>query len=355
MAFYVPYVIDDAEHSARLFRRQFQQSVGEGSGVSRPEDLRVQALNTPGPGFRVGPGGAVIQSRDTTVSARESYGPINDAEVEVLGLDGAPSSGSRRDMVILEIVDPEMDSLTYDPVEAAALNYTRIRVVQGVPASAKTVADVPSLANVTAYALAAIQYPANVSTIQPNMITDLREVADPFRAETAFARPRVAADDSPENYLSGRDANGGEYFPGGGGYANQVEIDIPLRATRMIVEADWMSVIYYGGKDAFGNYWVEFGTEYRPNTWPSKQQYEFATQKFAFDTVGKVAGTYRSNWRLMDNVPVPAKLRGKRVTFVFKAGLAANAQTQAVAMNSMSGLGLKLTFVETALTWQDAV
>ena len=113
MGLYVPYVIDGSKHSARLFRRAFQKQVGDGSGVDRPGDLKVSALNVPGPGFRVAPGGGVAQSRDTSAAARESYGPELDQELVVSDVPGTGSQSGRRDLVILEITDPEMESKEY--------------------------------------------------------------------------------------------------------------------------------------------------------------------------------------------------------------------------------------------------
>ena len=367
--FYVPYVINGSKHSARLFRRTFQQQVGEGSGVDRPGDLKVQALNIPGDGFRVAPGGGVAQSRDTSASSRESYGPVLDRELVVSGVPGTGSQSPRRDLVILEITDPEMESNIYpEPTSPEGWqdgdNFARITVIPDVDSlvspEARPVKRLEQITNgdwknVTGVTLAAINWPASTGTVSEAMLEDLRIVQSPFRSELAFARPRVREDDGPQNNLTERDKSGGEYFPGGAGYANQVEMDIPERATRMIIEADWLSVILLGGKNAWGNYWVEFGDEHRPKTWPGNRNYEFATQKFAFDTVGPVSGTYRANWRLMDNRAVPAKLRGKKATFVFKAGLADAADKNAIAMNSLSGLGLKVTFVESALTWEDAI
>ncbi len=373
MGFYVPWVIDGAKHSARLFRREHQLNVGDGSGIARPADLKVQALAVPGTGFRVAAGGATAQSRDSSAASRESYAVVNDAQIVVSDVPGTGSSGARRDLVILEITDPEMQSKTYPAPSTPegwqdGGNFCRVTVIPDVdsmvPAAQRPVKSLDQLttgayANVTGVTLAAIKWPASTGTITNAMIEDLREVQSPRRAELTFARPRVAADDGPQNFLTKRTSDGGEYFPGGGGYANQFEAFVPPWATRMILEPHWMSVRYVGGKNVRGRYWMEFGTEYRAGTWPGKRQYEFATQQFQFDAAEN-GNTHRTNWPLMDNVAVPAKLRGKNVTFVFKAGLGDEKPTPSfpgdgVNMDALSGLGCKLTFVETALTWEDAI
>ncbi|MFF8817818.1 hypothetical protein ACF07D_07465 [Leucobacter sp. NPDC015123] len=361
--FETPYAMDGTLIPGAGLRRQLQQSAGPGSGVLRPGDFRITQMNVPGQGVKITAGDDLVQCR-APGRDRETYGvPLLTDQVYMGdGGDGIPGTGSssgRRDMIIHEILDPSLPR-HFTPREAWPENqYSKLSVVTGVPASAKTVADVPALNDVTCYELAAINWPASTGTITNAMIEDLREVQSPRRSELTFARPRVAADDGPQNFLTKRTSDGGEYFPGGGGYANQFEAFIPPWATRMILEPHWMSVRYVGGKNVQGRYWMEFGTEYRAGTWPGKRQYEFATQQFQFDSAGG-GGTYRTNWPLMDNVQVPAKLRGKNVTFVFKAGLGNEKPTPSfpgdgVNMDALSGLGCKLTFVETALTWEDAI
>ena len=373
MGFYVPWVIDGAKHSARLFRREHQLVVGDGSGVARPADLKVQALSVPGTGIRVAAGGATAQSRDSSSVARESYAVVNDAQITVSDVPGTGSSGGRRDLVILEITDPAMSSKTYPrPSNDAGWqdgnNFCLVTVIPNVdslvPAAQRPVKSLDQIttgawANVTGVTLAAIKWPASTATITNAMIEDLREVQSPRRSEATFARPRVAADNGPQNFLTARTSNGGEYFPGGAGYANSFQVFVPQYATRMILEPHWMSVKYTANKNVWGRYWMEFGTEYRAGTWPNKQSYEFATQQFQWDAAEN-GSTHRTNWPLMDNVSVPAKLRGKLVTFVFKAGLGTDSPSgsfpsDGVSMDHLSGLGCKLTFVETALTWEDAL
>lgn len=346
MGFITPYVINGAAHSAALFRRQAQRPASDQAGVSRPGDLRVSPLNVPADGFRMAVGGASIPSRYPG-RERESYGVENaDTEITVTGVVGTGSQATRRDAIIVEVLDPNYTAITHE--EAAPLNYTQVRVVQNVPANAKTVADIPALAGVTAYVVSFIDWPKSTGTITAEMLKDPRQVANPQRGERVYARPRIAADDGVQNFLVATVANGGEYFPGGGGYANEFQVDIPEWATRMVIDARWMSVYYK--QNPYGYFWVEYGDEYRPHTWPNKRQYEFATQSFAFNAPNTGADEKTDQWSLMDEVAVPAKLRGKRVTFVFKAGVATAAMGTGkwVWMNSLGGLGMRVTFAEVA-------
>ncbi|UOQ60391.1 hypothetical protein MUN76_15385 [Leucobacter rhizosphaerae] len=195
--FDVPFVIDKAKHSARLFRRQAQKEAGAGTGVDRPGDLKVQALSTPGAGFRVAPGGATVQSRDTASTDRESYGPVLSVEKTLTGVPGTGSGSGRRDLVIIEITDPEIGSVTYppppDPVGTGGWldgdNFCRVTIIQNVdslvPVAQRPVRSLNQItsgayANVTGVTLAAITYPASTSTVTNAMIEDLRVVHSPL-------------------------------------------------------------------------------------------------------------------------------------------------------------------------------
>ena len=239
------------------------------------------------------------------------------------------------------VIDPQFEGQI--PAEPETAQYFFIQTGSRLP---KNVPHLP---------LAKITLPANTATVQQSMIEDLRVIALPQRSEAVFARPRIRADDSNQNWLGAREPRS-EYFPGGGGSPNSFQVDIPKWANRMIVDARWMGVRYTGGKNAWGSFWVEYGTEYRAGTWPGNKQYEFETQRFMFDSAGKAANTMRTDWSLMDHCYIPAKLRGKRATFVFKGALNKSADSQSVSMDAMSGLGMRLTFGQDPdVTWQDAL
>src|SRR5699024_6405829 len=135
--------------------------------------------------------------------------------------------------------------------------------------------------------------------ITDSMITDMRELANPRREELVFGRPRIAEDSEEGQYLNRLREDGGEYFPGGSGSPNTFEVTVPLWANRVMIEADWMSVNYLADTNPWGSYWVEFGDEYRPRTWPHKLQYEFATQMLSFNSPGKGNNNMRMNRALM--------------------------------------------------------
>lgn len=337
MGFETPYVINGAAHSAALFRRAFQAQNSAAEGVSLPTDFAVVPLTTPGAGFRVMPGDLVVKSRVSS-RERESY---HVALTEALDVPtaGTGSSGGRTDAVIVEVLDPETPG-----VPESTTDYVRVRVVQDV-GGARYPDDVPGLAGVTCYIIGFIVYEsANTSTITADMIRDGREVAVPKSKEFVFARPRVAADNTTQRFLNGQNSAGGEFFPGGAGSPNEFQVEVPEWATHMVIDASWLSIYYAANRNPYGYYWVEYGDEHRSHTWPENRQYEFGTQKFSFNAP-ITSDEKTANWLLMDTRPIAEKLRGKKVTFVFKAGLSNSPGSNSVWMNALGGLGMRITFV----------
>lgn len=329
----VPYVVHGAKHSADVFRQAHHDATSGAEGISLPDNLRVRATGTPSSQVQVSPGGVTVLN-SYSGGGGQSYSGRN-ASATLVNVPASDSTGSKSWKIIFRISDPQFGGQA--PADPLVGPYSFIECV----ASSAVIAH-------PHYVLADLVVPANTAAITNAMITDRREVANPIVGQFTFARPRVAADNGAQIKLTGGYINGsndwwGELFPGGAGISNQVTQKVPKRASHMSIRADWLSVGVKGGENSWGMYWVEYGDEYRAHTWPRGQQYEFATQQFAFDTTG--AGTnYRTNWPLMDQVYIPPKLRGKNVTFAFKAGLHPEASTSGITMNALSGLGLHAVF-----------
>ena len=269
---------------------------------------------------------------------------------QLLSIAPNQTNTDRYDLIVIRVEDGFAANSSWPkPPEADRANeqYIYARVIPGVAANATILQKLPNQANTTGYALARVRVPAFTGTITASLITDLRAVAQPRRTEVVYARPRITADDGAQTFLTATVANGGEYFPGGNGVANQFEVDVPEWATRILIEATWMSVSQIG--TPHGRYWMEFGDEYRPHTWPDKRQFEFYTQHFGFNAAN-TADEKNDTWVAMDELPLAAKLRGKTISFAFKAGnnsvFAAQHKTW---MNSLGGLGARITFAERAL------
>lgn len=344
MGFYVPYVVNGAKHSARLFRRAYQQQSGEGSGVSRPGDLKVSALAVPGTGFRVAAGGGIAQSRDTSASSRESYGPINDAQITITDVPGTGSSGGRRDLVILEITDPEMESVTYpapttDEGWQDGNNFCRVTIIPGVAASVTSLDQITTgpYANVTGITLAAINWPSSTGTITNAMITDLRAVHRPREQSRVIYYSLSGSEVDPITATSAYP--GGETWPIQAENAGELELNIPIWATHAEIEATFYGVKYPGG-DAWGSVWVQIGPTVNPSN--------VKTQDSRWDTTGVPNGS-RSTIGLADTRSIPAALRGTRQKFYPRATRVSGSNAATARLDAVSSIAIKVTFQERAV------
>lgn len=325
-----------AENSVELARVGAYSATLGATGIIEPGDFRVTALPTPGAAVRVIQGTGVIKSTYPGVFG-QSYS-VQEQSLTDIPVTATGSSGSAVKFVYVLIQDSQYAG--QQPADVKNGPYNSYQVSTSLPLNA------PYLL------LAKINQPANTATITSTMITDMRKIAVPRRDDFDFARPRVAGDNSPQNQLSAREP-GGEYFPGGGGYANPFTVEVPWWATQLKIRANWYGVRYEGNRNTWGSRWMEFGDEYRDRTWPGNQNYEFATQKFTFDSATS-GNTYRTDWGLADTRTIPAKLRGKTITFIFKAALATAAQT-GTSMDAWSGLSCQGTWLQAPVSdWQGA-
>lgn len=331
-----------AEHTPESARRLVYTSTGGSEGIGAPSDLMVRPLAIPGQGVRIAIGSCLILSR--FVGGETQTYQVAVFREQTLEIAPNTTNKDRYDLIVIRVEDGFAAGSTWPkPPEAerADEQYIYPRVIPGVSAAVTTLQAVTGQKDTTGYALARVKVPAATGTITAAQITDLRELAQPKRREFVFARPRIGPDDGPQQYLSALWADGGEFFPGGGGVPNQFAIDVPTWATHFVIDARWMTV-YAGKANPHGRFWVEYGDEWRPRTWPGKQDYEFATQHFGFNYPA-TTDEKTDNWLLMDEWTVPAKLRGKRVTFVFKAGLDKSFGPNPAWMKWNGGLGMRIT------------
>lgn len=326
----VPWFVGaGARHSAASARNLAWNATGGKTGISTPTSLEVRATSTASNSVQIMPGGAVIES--TYQGALQQSYTVRNASATTVAIPANTGSSARTYYITAEVNDPTYAGSNPPSVEEGPYNFFRART------SRQSVH--PEVL------LATVRVRPNSSILNSD-ITDRRELANPRREEYVFGRPRVVADGGSQQNLAAKTSTGGEYFPGGGGSPNIFTLTVPTWATRVMVDASWMSVGYAGGKNPYGHYWVEFGDEYRDRTWPGNKQYEFTTQQFFFNSPGKSNDAMRANWLLMDALPVAKKLRGKtNVNFAFKAGYSANSG-DGVSMDAGGGLGCRITFVE---------
>lgn len=328
-----------AEHTQESVRRALYASTSGATGVGGVNDLRVRPLAVPGQGIRVAVGSALIKSNYVGGETQTYMGTVYTEEI----VDVTPTgSGSgRADLVVMRVEDPFAAGSPYDPPledDIATAPYIYIRVISGVPANAKKLQDVPGYQNDTAITLARINLPASTGTVTAAMITDLRSVAQPQRLEVVYARPRVSEDDGAQSFL-GSSSENGEYFPGGAGFVNAFNVDVPEWATRAVFSAKWMSINYAANRDPYGRFWIEYsgGGETR------------ITQHFRFNSPG-VNNNSSDNWLLDDEVFIPAAMRGRTINVRFKARYDHKpGGVNSVNMTALGGLSCHIVFAEQAI------
>lgn len=324
MAWLVPYVINGAAHSAALFRRQAQRPATDQAGVSRPGDLKVTQLPAAATGFRIAQGGLSLPSRFPG-RGRESYGVENgDAVIDVTDVPGTGSS-ARRDAVVVELLDPNYLPITHE--DAALTNYMTVHVVQDVPAGAKTIDNITSFNNRTAYVLAFINWPASTTAITNAMIQDARRVAVPKRE---LHTRNYELSGAEESAIASTAA-----YPVGATWPSHAEVDavwsyvdIPDWATRVRIVMTWSGVRIPGGA-AKGYVWCMVGGLSDPN--------RVVTQ-------GRVWDATRDGFRATGDVSIPAALRGTRQGFFPRATRITGTNATAPVLDSGSGLDLTVEF-----------
>ena len=323
----VPWFVGaGARHSAASARNLAWNATGGKTGISTPTSLEVRATSTASNSVQIMPGGAVIES--TYQGALQQSYTVRNASATTVAIPANTGSSTRTYYLTAEINDPTYAGSNPPSVEEGPYNFFRARTSRQSVHPEVLLAKVKVRPN---------------SPILSSDITDMRELANPRREEVIFGRPRIS-DDAAGSTLRASDEAGGEYFPGGGSSPNAFKVTVPSWANRVMIEGTWMSVRYAAQTNPYGNFWVEYGDEYREHTWPNKQQLEFATQKFYFNSPGTSNDVSNTNWILMDAKYVNYKLRGKEVTFAFKAGVVSGSGD--VSMSGTSGLGMRLTFVE---------
>ncbi|MFD8379115.1 hypothetical protein ACFV2X_11345 [Streptomyces sp. NPDC059679] len=139
-------------------------------GIAEAGDLKVRPLETPGPGVRVGDGSALIHGARAWQGAY-TQSNIGDAVVAV------PPTGpfARTDLLVLRVEDPEYEG-ERDP-RREDIGY--FHLVQGVDQDTTTAPH-----GMTAIPLARLTLPRNTAVVTTDMITDLRQVANPRSERT---------------------------------------------------------------------------------------------------------------------------------------------------------------------------
>lgn len=321
----VPWFIGGgAEHSPAVARMLAYAATNGQTGVLRADDMKVVPLPTPGNKVRILTGGAAIENKYPG-GGQQSY-TVRNATATDVDVPATTSAGAAVRYLIVRIDDPEFGGQV--PADVAKGPYTRPVLVSSVENLAYPFVE-----------LARINQPANTATITAAMITDTRRIANPQEKQVVIPRPLQGADVPAAGFdqLNGATVDG-QPFPF---YAQGVSqggnlIRIPEWATRMQIEATWISVqMQPANASGWGDYWVDYGPVVRP------EKHQYSTRVYHWDlTAGDVA---RNNWELADEVAVPEELRGKVVPFLLKARKQGDALPR---MDGRSGFKLRVRFTQ---------
>ena len=316
----VPYVVHGAKHSADVFRQAFHDSTGGAEGISTPTSFHVRQTATPSNQVRVRAGGAIILN-SYQGGAGQSYAVRNMSDTFV-DVPASDSTGSKSYYIIVRISDPQFaGSAPSDPTVGPYV------FMECVPQST-TITD-PHLK------LASVVVPASTATIINSMITSMRDLAQPKMLTVNRSRP-LNLDDVET--LTMTDASG-ERFPNAGGGQN---IFVPEWATRAIIETEWLMINERPG-NAYGAVWVEYGP-----LASGGDTRQYSTQRFRWNTQAG-SDSARGIWKVSDDVPIPASLRGSSQVFSMRGYLTyTSAGSARPQMDQHSGIVFKVTFMQVA-------
>ncbi|MGW3101307.1 hypothetical protein [Streptomyces sp. NPDC001100] len=266
-----PMMVRGADHSARAMRLMIRDLARGRQGIAESEDLKVRPLPTPGPGVRVGDGSALVHGARPWQGAY-TQSNIGDAEVGI----SPTGSVARTDLIVLRIEDPEWEG-ERDP-RTQEIGY--FHVVEAVTGEASAVPD-----GMTGIALARVTLPRNTGAITADMITDLRQIANPRTERLLRVVHPTTTDKVPGKH--------GQWaaWPKEAAW----DLDIPTWATRATIV-----VTLSGLRSEAGPVYAELRTRLG----------ERAAKATVVDDDGTT--TRRSSVTLADDVAVPPAYRGSR-------------------------------------------
>lgn len=291
------WAISGAESSARIARLQLQSATSSGNGVLTSDALEVTELDVPGGAVDVAAGGFVAFGQEAIFQG--SYFGFNVGSAEV-SINPTDSSGSRSDLVILRVEDPNIDgtSWSHDPATDQLYHF---RVIEDV---GSTATELP--ANTTGVVLARIDIPSSTATITQDLITDLRELAQPRRQRILRVQRGGTQSDGTNWDKAGNITANYERWP-------QFDwvVTIPPWATQLQILAEWSNVFLEptgdtaGTEDARGlvKIWVDDNGGNTIDTTPSA---------YNINQVSSTNG-YRCSLSNRDQIDVPEVLRGATV------------------------------------------
>lgn len=243
----VPWMVDQAEHSAEVGRLLAYMSTGNGEGVIGASDCQVHASAIPDGNVHITPGGIAMLNRFSGGSSQAYISRNVGDEVKALTPQG--SSGPRWDLVCVIVEDPEYPGQPA-PVSVPNGPYVRTAVYENVPSTTTALSQVD--ADQTGYALALVKFDASDGTVNTADITDLRQLLI----------QRTKTEKRAVNSTAGN-----VNLPGALAVAPPEaswSIPVPIWANQVILEAVWSGVQMLdtgtGAGSASGTARVDLGT-----------------------------------------------------------------------------------------------
>ncbi|UOR02056.1 hypothetical protein MUN77_01610 [Leucobacter allii] len=340
-----------AEHTAEMVRRDTYAKLKGAEGVCEVGDMRVLPTAVPGGAVRITIGSVYVNSLYSG-AVRETYmGSVVTQETVAVpqNTEGSP----RRDLIVARFKDPYVQGSPWpdpgagieDPDAAAearaGAQYLFIERVPSVPGGTTRLQDVAGFESDTAYTLARIDIPASTGTITSAMITDLRQV----HTRRLVREMRINALQGEERETLVATAENGEWFPNAGALQY---IDVPVWATRMQIEGDWIGCLAGPGQSS-GACWVEFG----PSAGGNSRIYKAQGNNW---NIPETPDSKAVQMATATEMSVPAAVRGVRqVPFIMKARIKTSSGNDARPyMNPGSSTKLCITFYEDALSVSDS-
>lgn len=286
-------------NSATEARLMTQASTRNGQGVVGIGDLKVQATSPASSSVTVKAGSCVI--RGVEVNYQGSYAGTNAGD-DTLAVPAAGGSTTYH-LVVARAEDPTFSGSPWDTDLASGEPIVRAVIIPNVSSGTTTVP-----AGTSGIPLARIQLAAGASTVTAADITDLRQMIDPrSQREVRVAVGNVAGMD----YAGDVTANF-EYWP-----QASWTVTVPSWATQVQFLAIWGNVLLEangstgGTRDARGGLRVTLATSGGTS---------IATYPSAYN-VNQVSSSngYRVTLVNMDQVAIPAAMRGQEVTIHMEA------------------------------------
>lgn len=242
----VPWMVNDAEHSAEVGRVLAYAAMGQAEGVIGPSDCKVVASAIPDGNIHIQPGAIGMLNRYAGGASQAYIGRNVGDEVKAMTPQG--SGSDRYDLVAVIVEDPQYPGQPA-PVSVPDGPYLKTVVYEDVPSDTLFLSEVD--ADQTGYALALVHFDISDGTVTNSDITDLRELLMP-RVQTV------------KQILN---SNATAAFPGALGIAPAAaswSVKIPTWAAKVQLEARWSGLKYTdtgaGAGSASGTARVDLGS-----------------------------------------------------------------------------------------------